>query len=380
MDNVRYFVQEIPSQDAPFREQLIEHLVLFYDILGGIGARSLMSTPILLYALGEANRYNNTVSNGEEIPPVVNSFTLSFTHDDTSYNIRINREHLRETLGDTYWVCSTRIGETFLRNETTSSGMTNNDLERAEIQIRTTLNDIETQYLNSVSSNANIIGILRGPQGRLYLDIQVISNFLYEIRQLLIGEPRDIQIMTIAIRNLFLFLGCFLGPITHISVDENTSEILENIYPQDNWPYRIPRPFALYQSRFEEVYRNALNLPWLTTMHYELRSRTTNERMRLEYLHPQPDFSGRTLNQPLSEYGRQMQERMNSLEDLRQTESTPETRIVHSSENDANTDINEQTPGQLNSQLESPLGITYLLENEKLSIFFNHFLKKCVLS
>ena len=73
--------------------------------------------------------------------------------------------------------------------------------------------------------------------------------------------------------------------------------------------------------------------------------------MRLEYLHPQPEFSGRALNQPLSEYGRQMQERMNSLEDLRQTESTPETRIVHSSENDANTDINEQTPGQLNSQV-----------------------------
>ena len=102
MDNARYFVQEIPTQDAPFREQLIEHLILFDDILGGQGARSLMSAPILLYALGEANRRNNTVSNGEEIPPCVNSFTLSFIHDETNYNIRINREHLRETLGDTY--------------------------------------------------------------------------------------------------------------------------------------------------------------------------------------------------------------------------------------------------------------------------------------
>ena len=70
MDNARYCVQEIPTQDAPFREQLIEPLILFDDILGGQGARSLMSAPILLYALGEANRYNNTVSNGEEISHV----------------------------------------------------------------------------------------------------------------------------------------------------------------------------------------------------------------------------------------------------------------------------------------------------------------------
>ena len=136
--------------------------------------------------------------------------------------------------------------------------------------------------------------------------------------------------MTIALRNLFLFLGCFLGPITHISVEEETLEILNNIYPQDNWPYRIPRPFALYQSRFEEVYHNALNLPWLTTMCYELRSRTINERMRLAYSRPQPEFSGRALNQPLNEYGRQTLERVNSLEDLRQTESTPETlSLIH---------------------------------------------------
>ena len=94
MDNARYFVQEIPTQDAPFRELLIEHLILFDDILGGQGARSIMSAPILLYALGEVNRRNNTVSNGEEIPPCVNSFTLSFIHDETNYNIRINREHL----------------------------------------------------------------------------------------------------------------------------------------------------------------------------------------------------------------------------------------------------------------------------------------------
>ena len=226
MESTRYFVQEIPPQDVPFREYLIEHLVLNYDILGGLGTRSLMSTPILLYALGEANRYNNTVSNGDEIPPIVTSFTLSFTHNEITYNTRINREHLRETIGNTYWACSTRIGETFLRPETTNLGISNNELERAEIQIRTTLNDIETHYLNSVSSDANIIGILRGPQGRLYLDIQVISNFLYEIQQLLIGEPRDVQIMTIALRNLFLFLGCFLGPITHIAVNENIGRFI----------------------------------------------------------------------------------------------------------------------------------------------------------
>ena len=209
MDNVRYFVQDILNQDVPFREQLIEHLVLFDDILGGQGARSVMSAPILLYALGEANRRNNTVSNGDQIPPCVNSFTLSFNQNEVNYNIRMNRDHLAETLGDTFWLCSNRIDETFLREEIANLRLDNNDLGQAQHQIRVTLNDIETQYLNSVSSNANIINILRGPQGRLYLDIQVISNLFQEIQQLLIGEPRENQIMTIAIRNLFLFLGCF---------------------------------------------------------------------------------------------------------------------------------------------------------------------------
>ena len=118
MDNAtRYFMPDVPVQDAPFREQLLEHLVLFDDILGGQGARSIMSAPILLYASGEANRRNNTVSNGEEIAPWINSFTLSFSHSDINYNIRIHREHLTETLGDTFWVCSTRIDDTFLRDE-----------------------------------------------------------------------------------------------------------------------------------------------------------------------------------------------------------------------------------------------------------------------
>ena len=130
MDNARYFVPEVPNQDAPFREQLIEHLVLFDDILGGQGARSIMSAPILLYALGEANRRNNTVSNGEEIPPCVNSFTLSFNHNEVNYNIRINRDHLAETLGDTFWLCSTRIDETFLRDEITNLRLANNDLHK----------------------------------------------------------------------------------------------------------------------------------------------------------------------------------------------------------------------------------------------------------
>ena len=93
MDNARYFVPEVPNQDAPFREQLIEHLVLFDDILGGQGARSIMSAPILLYALGEANRRNNTVSNGEAIPQWITSFTLSFNHLDINYNIKIHREY-----------------------------------------------------------------------------------------------------------------------------------------------------------------------------------------------------------------------------------------------------------------------------------------------
>ena len=114
MDNAtRYFMPDVPVQDAPFREQLLEHLVSFDDILGGQGARSIMSAPILLYALGEANRRNATVSNGEEIAPWINSFTLSFSHSDINYNIRIRREHLTETLGDTFWVFSTRIDDTF---------------------------------------------------------------------------------------------------------------------------------------------------------------------------------------------------------------------------------------------------------------------------
>ena len=146
MDNARYFMPDVPVQDAPFREQLLEHLVLFDDILGGQGARSIMSTPILLYALGEANRRNNTVSNGEDIPPWINSFTLSFNHNEINYNIRIHKEHLTETLGDTFWICSTRIDDTFLREEITNLRLTNNELGQAQHQIRLTLNDIETQY------------------------------------------------------------------------------------------------------------------------------------------------------------------------------------------------------------------------------------------
>ena len=185
MDNeTRYFVVDIPVQDIPFREQLLEHLVLFNDILGGQGARSLMSAPILLYAVGEANRRNNTVSNGEAIPQWITSFTLSFNHIDVNYNIRIHREHLEETLGETFWICSTPIDETFLRDDIINLRLSNNELGQAQHQIRLTLNDIERDYLNTVRSDEDIINVLGGPQGRSYLDIQVISNFFQVIQQL----------------------------------------------------------------------------------------------------------------------------------------------------------------------------------------------------
>ena len=50
---------------------------------------------------------------------------------------------------------------------------------------------------------------------------------------------------------------------------------------------------------------------------------------------------------------------MNSLEDLRDNASTPDTRIIHSSENDTNTGVQESTTGHLTLELDSDLrGIT----------------------
>ena len=89
--------------------------------------------------------------------------------------------------------------------------------------------------------------------------------------------------------------------------------------------------------------------------------------MRQEYVNSQPEFVNRSISQPLSEYGRHIQNRMNSLEDLRNTASTPETRIVNSSENDTNIETQEHIPGQLNFDSKSDLrgiSVTDLLESE----------------
>ena len=91
----------------------------------------------------------------------------------------------------------------------------------------------------------------------------------------------------------------FIGPITHISVSRTLFEILNAIYPLNFWPTQIPRPFARFQSRFEERYRNIDHIPWVVTQPYELRSRTNIERMRQAYQGPQTQT--RSLSPPAQE-------------------------------------------------------------------------------
>ena len=54
------------------------------------------------------------------------------------------------------------------------------EIGQAQHHLRATLNRVERSYMENVRRDMNITNVLRGPQGRLYLDIQVISNF-YEI-------------------------------------------------------------------------------------------------------------------------------------------------------------------------------------------------------
>ena len=50
-------------------------------------------------------------------------------------------------------------------------------------------------------------------------------------------------------------------------------DILEALYPINIWPCNIPRPFARFQSDFEEQYRNINNIPWVITQPYALRNK-----------------------------------------------------------------------------------------------------------
>ena len=139
---------------------------------------------ILLYAVSEANRRNNKVTNNEPIPQWINSFLLSLIHQDITYNIPIHREYLQDRLGETYWTCSTCIDRAYFHQDILNMRIRNGELEQAQNQIRLTLHDLERDYLEAVRNDVNITHVLRGPQGRLYLDIQVISNFFEIIQQL----------------------------------------------------------------------------------------------------------------------------------------------------------------------------------------------------
>ena len=123
----------------------------------------------------------------------------------------------------------------------------------------------------------NITTILRGPQGRLFLDIQVISNFFEVIDDLRTNDDRQNELTILALRNLLLFLSYFIGPLTpltNIVVSRNVNETLNAIYLVDFWPNTIERPWSHFQSRFETVYRTSGHIPWFITRPYELRGGT----------------------------------------------------------------------------------------------------------
>ena len=87
--------------------------------------------------------------------------------------------------------------------------------------------------------------------------------------------------------------------------------------------------------------------------------------MRQEYQGTQTQPHTRSISQPANEYERHVQDRINSLEDLRHNASTPDTRIIHSSENDTNTGVQESTTGPLTLELSSDLrGITDLIDED----------------
>ena len=48
------------------------------------------------------------------------------------------------------------------------------ELEQAQHQLRSVLNRIERTYMDNVKGDNDVTKILRGPQGRLFLGIQVI--------------------------------------------------------------------------------------------------------------------------------------------------------------------------------------------------------------
>ena len=94
------------------------------------------------------------------------------------------------------------------------------------------------------------------------------------------NDDRQNEITILTLRNLLLFLSYFIGPLTHIVVSRNVHEALNAIYPFDIWPNKIERPWSLFQSRVEEVYRNSEHIPWFVTSPYEIRGGTNIERLR----------------------------------------------------------------------------------------------------
>ena len=61
------------------------------------------------------------------------------------------------------------------------------------------------------------------------------------------------------------------------------NEALNAIHPVDVWPNSIERPWSLYPSRFETVYRNSDHIPLFATRPYELREGTNMEILRHVY-------------------------------------------------------------------------------------------------
>ena len=198
---VRYLIPNLLEEDIEFRERLVEHLIAYSEMFNGIEARSIVSASILLYGTPERNPTINNIIRFEPIPPWIESFTLNIREQNISYNIPIHREFIQQRLGDVYYMCSGAIDQVYFNQTMRQQDFSQDELTTAQTQLRTLLIDLEAAYLHNTRRDNNITNMLRRPQGRLFLDIQVISNFFAVVEDLRTTDDRRNENTVIALRN-----------------------------------------------------------------------------------------------------------------------------------------------------------------------------------
>ena len=127
-------------------------------------------------------------------------------------------------------MCSRAIDQVYFNNIMRDQGYNQDEVEQAQNQLRTILINIETTCLENTRRESNIINILRGPQGRLFLDIQVISNFFEMVEELRTNDERQNGVTVLALRNLFVFFGRPPAQLTPITPPNNLFVLFGVLY------------------------------------------------------------------------------------------------------------------------------------------------------